>query len=206
MREARNEVIARTLPEGGIAPLAAAHQDTVWSSSKSGSGWAREWNSAIGSTPSSSGDGALRFSFEARPGDEFPRFQATFPRQSGMFRVQGMGGIPSEGPVHLLRRFRTGGQLPTVRSRCQLLTLKPPPETQAVAWREAQGVQGDLRLALPLSGRVPLAARALLESDLVQRRAAALDRFLELGHGSGDPVALAAAWMQWDLPLLLDRI
>jgi DNA polymerase-3 subunit delta' len=111
---------------------------------------------------------------------------------------------PTPETLLLLVTSHPGRLLPTVRSRCQLLTLKPPPETQAVAWLEAQGVQGDLRLALRLSGGAPLAARALLESHLLQRRAEALDRFLELGHGSGDPVALAAAWMQWDLPQLLD--
>jgi DNA polymerase-3 subunit delta' len=109
---------------------------------------------------------------------------------------------PSSNTLLVLVSSRPGRLLPTIRSRCQVLQLRRPAEAEALQWLQGQGLRGDPLPALRLAGGAPLAALALLEEGSMQRRSAALDRFLALGHGRGDPVAAAAAWMQWDLPLL----
>ncbi len=97
-----------------------------------------------------------------------------------------------------------GRLLPTIRSRCQQLHLIPPPESEALAWlREQTGVEDPL-LALRLANGAPLEAERLLDPELLRQREQALDAFLVLGEGRGDPVGTAAAWMKMDLPLLFE--
>ncbi len=93
--------------------------------------------------------------------------------------------------------------LPTLRSRCQHLPIVVPDEPTALAWLQTQG-QADALLALRLAAGAPLAAQRLLEAELMQQRATALNAFLSLGNGKADPVALAESWLKQDLPLLFE--
>jgi DNA polymerase-3 subunit delta' len=112
---------------------------------------------------------------------------------------------PTPSTQMVLVSARPGRLLPTIRSRCQQLHLMPPRESEALAWlRERSGVEEPL-LALRLANGAPLEAeRLLLDTELLQRREQALDAFLALGEGRGDPVATAGAWMKMDLPLLFE--
>lgn len=111
---------------------------------------------------------------------------------------------PTASTQMVLVTARPGRLLPTVRSRCQQLHLPPPPESEALAWlRERTGVDDPL-LALRLAGGAPLEAERLLDAGLLRQREQALDAFLALGEGRGDPVATAATWMKMDLPLLFE--
>lgn len=87
--------------------------------------------------------------------------------------------------------------LPTIRSRCQSVVLKPPPRDQALAWLEAQGVR-DASLQLDACGGQPLAA---LEHVQAGRDAAAWQAFPNQVMG-GDAAALAG----WPLPVLADAL
>jgi DNA polymerase-3 subunit delta' len=99
------------------------------------------------------------------------------------------------------------GRLPaTVRSRCQAVQLAVPPEAEALAWLRERRGEGDAQLALRLANGAPLGALSLLEGDLMGRRSEALDAFLALGEGRGNPVATAESWMKLDLPVLFDWI
>jgi DNA polymerase-3 subunit delta' len=74
-----------------------------------------------------------------------------------------------EEPPGRLRLLLTASDpealLPTVRSRCQRLTLAPPDAAQAVAWLEAAGVAQAERL-LGAAGGLPHAAVALHEDGI----------------------------------------
>jgi len=109
---------------------------------------------------------------------------------------------PTSATQMLLVSAYPGRLLPTIRSRCQQLQLLPPPESEALAWLRQRSSGADPLLALRLANGAPLEAQRLLDPELMQIRGQALDAFLALGEGRGDPVAVAAAWMKMDLPLL----
>ncbi len=111
---------------------------------------------------------------------------------------------PTPSTQMVLVTAHPGRLLPTIRSRCQRLHLVPPPEPEALAWlRERAGVDDPL-LALRLASGAPLEAERLLDPELLRQREQALDAFLALGEGRGDPVGTAGAWMKMDLPLLYE--
>jgi len=111
---------------------------------------------------------------------------------------------PTASTQMVLVTAHPGRLLATIRSRCQQLHLMPPPESKALAWlRERTGVEDPL-LALRLANGAPLEAERLLDPELLRQREQALDAFLALGEGRGDPVGTAGAWMKMDLPLLFE--
>ena len=84
--------------------------------------------------------------------------------------------------------------LPTILSRCRMVTLPRPDAAQAAAWLAGQGVEQPAAL-LALCGGMPVAA-AQLASGI---GAAARGRFVRdmLSLERSDPVALAGAWEAW---------
>ena len=109
---------------------------------------------------------------------------------------------PTPSTQMVLITAHPGRLLPTIRSRCQQLHLAPPPESEALGWLQQYSAVEQPLLPLRLANGAPLEAQRLLEPELLQQRAQALEQFLALGEGRGDPVATAAAWMKMDLPLL----
>jgi DNA polymerase-3 subunit delta' len=96
--------------------------------------------------------------------------------------------ISVSDPAHLL---------PTVRSRCQRLTLPPPSPAEAADWLQAQGVQGAEVLLAACGGR-PLDALELAQAGVDADAWAALPRALLRGQGG----ALAG----WPVPRALDAL
>lgn len=87
--------------------------------------------------------------------------------------------------------------LPTVRSRCQRLTLPAPPAAQAADWLAQQGVADAPALLAACSGR-PLDALALHQAGVDAAAWAALPRALAQGQ--------AGAWSGWPLARTLDAL
>jgi DNA polymerase-3 subunit delta' len=87
--------------------------------------------------------------------------------------------------------------LPTVRSRCQRLTLPAPAAELATAWLSGQGVADAPALLAACGGR-PLDALALLRAGVGAAVWAALPRALAQGQ--------AAAWSGWPLPRTVDTL
>lgn len=87
--------------------------------------------------------------------------------------------------------------LPTVRSRCQRLTLPAPPAEMAAAWLAGQGVADAPALLAACGGR-PLDALALQRAGVDARAWAALPRALAQGH--------SAAWSGWPLSRSVDAL
>ncbi len=109
---------------------------------------------------------------------------------------------PSPSTLILLVSAQPGRVLPTISRRGQQHARRPPAEAQARAGVQGRSAVRDPLPALRQAGGAPLLALQWLARELVERREAALDAFVQLGTGRGDPVATAAAWMNWDLPLL----
>ncbi|QQD21495.1 DNA polymerase III subunit delta' [Oceanospirillaceae bacterium ASx5O] len=66
----------------------------------------------------------------------------------------------------LLETERFGSVLPTIRSRCQRLTLATPSAAQALSWLQQQGIDSEqASLALRLNMGAPLAALAWLQQE-----------------------------------------
>ncbi len=84
---------------------------------------------------------------------------------------------------------------PTVRSRCALVPLPPPPREEALEWlgRQSESDAETRRLALALAAGMPLAAQALLESGGVEQFGVARRHLGELAAGR-DPLPLARHW------------
>jgi DNA polymerase-3 subunit delta' len=75
-----------------------------------------------------------------------------------------------EEPPGRLRLLLTASDaealLPTVRSRCQRVTIERPSADEAVAWLRSQGVDSQPELLLAAAGGVPQAALALQEEGI----------------------------------------
>ncbi len=112
---------------------------------------------------------------------------------------------PTSSSLFVLLSTRPNALPATVRSRCQHIHFPVPAEDLALAWLTRRWSSDlDCLLTLRLANGAPLAALDLMDSDMLRRREALLNEFLELGRGGGNPVSCAAAWMKLDLPLLLD--
>lgn len=85
------------------------------------------------------------------------------------------------------------GRLPaTVRSRCQAVAIASPERESALGWLGAQRGRPDWAVLLALSGGAPLAALALADSGIEERRRTFLEGMLRLKSGEANPVQLAA--------------
>lgn len=87
--------------------------------------------------------------------------------------------------------------LPTIRSRCQSIVLRPPPREQALAWLDGQGIDGAEAVLDASSGMPPLALEHVKAG-----RDAAVWRALPAQVQAGD----AAAFAGWPLPALADAL
>ena len=118
---------------------------------------------------------------------------------------------PPPSTVFLLVTTQADRLLPTVRSRCQRLSLAPSDSAHALRWLEEQGV-GHAESALAAVGGAPLAALKGAQSE--EKRIAFIDGLRRPGF---DPIALAesvqgvplwdlVSWLQrWSFDLLLAR-
>lgn len=97
-----------------------------------------------------------------------------------------------------------GRMLPTIRSRCQQLHDQPPAEAVGLDWLRQRTGADDSLLVLRLANGAPMAAVALLSSELLQQRNDLLNEFFMLADGQGDPVKTAESWMKLELPLLFE--
>ncbi|WP_295681534.1 hypothetical protein [uncultured Nevskia sp.] len=116
---------------------------------------------------------------------------------------------PTPGSHLLLVSSRPQALAPTLRSRCQRLAIAAPARDVALSWlRVASGGKFDeaaLGQAFELASGAPLKAIELLAGNGVAVRADWARGLLDLAHGRGEPVPMAAAineadpagWVQW---------
>lgn len=110
---------------------------------------------------------------------------------------------PSPGSLLVLLTSRPSGLLPTVRSRCQKLTIARPSAADAAAWLQQETGKTLSPALLEFSGGAPL--RALEYAD---GRFDALDQHMQkslrdLLSGDADVTQIAA---EWEKDALIDRL
>jgi DNA polymerase-3 subunit delta' len=102
---------------------------------------------------------------------------------------------PPEGTRLVLATADASLLLPTLRSRCQAVTLVPPTAEAAVAWLAGQGLR-DAEVLLAAAGGLPLEVPVLVAAGLDAARWRALPAAVANGH--------AAALQGLPLPRVID--
>ena len=104
---------------------------------------------------------------------------------------------PPAGARVVLSTADPGLLMPTIRSRCQMVRLPPPPRAHALAWLERQGVEG-AGVLLDGAGGMPLAALQWSREGV----SASGWRALPQAVAAGD----AGPLLGWPIPRVLDAL
>lgn len=111
---------------------------------------------------------------------------------------------PGSNTVFLLVSDRAGDMLPTIRSRCQLITFPAPSREIAAQWlSEHVADQVLVNQLLNLTGNSPVSARTMFDENTLEVRGKLINSVAGLFRGEITPVELAREWQGSDLPLLL---
>lgn len=112
---------------------------------------------------------------------------------------------PTDGTVLLLCSSRPASLLPTIRSRCQQVALRPDHGAATRAWLAERlgGDSGRADLLLAMSAGAPLTALALGQEGQLERRSERFERFAAIGDGSAAIAAAALWWNDDDVERLL---
>ena len=111
---------------------------------------------------------------------------------------------PTDNTVIILVSDAVGTLLPTIRSRCQLVSFPVPPPVESLAWLSSMLTAKDqAEELLRDAGNRPLAALALVESGAVQQRQVMQAQFIDMVQGKISPLQLAELWKNIDLSEVL---
>lgn len=105
---------------------------------------------------------------------------------------------PGEQTLFLLLSDRPGQLLPTIRSRCQRISMALPDKDDALQWLAEQEVT-EPELALSLAGGAPLLAKSLAEADQFAQREALFDTLKKVAGGKLSVPDAAQQWQKGDL-------
>jgi len=102
---------------------------------------------------------------------------------------------PAPRTVLMLVSARPSVLPATIRSRCQRVSLRPPPWELALAWLAGRLPAGtDASSCLDLARGAPLDAMRLAQGGGLQQRREALQRMLDIFRAEVDPLEAARAW------------
>jgi DNA polymerase-3 subunit delta' len=97
--------------------------------------------------------------------------------------------------------------LPTIRSRCQQLSLPMPADAEAMAWlRPLAGSADAASLLLRLTRGAPLAALALLEGGWFSERENLVKDLLAVAEGRATGLAASGRWQRMSADLLVQAL
>lgn len=115
---------------------------------------------------------------------------------------------PTEGTLLVLIGDDATRLPATIRSRCQHLSLVPPPSEQALPWLEQRlpAPPAPITRLLRLAGGAPLRALEIADPGYLGVRDQAFAQFLSLARGGADPLAVALTWQALDVPMLLETV
>lgn len=115
---------------------------------------------------------------------------------------------PGSDTLFLLVSARSGDMLPTIRSRCQMLTFPVPSRSESLNWL-AEHIADEAVAAqlLDLAVGAPVTARTLFDNGAQERRGKLVNAVSDLFRGQMTPVEMALVlnkeWQAADLPELL---
>ncbi|WP_116813141.1 DNA polymerase III subunit delta' [Steroidobacter cummioxidans] len=110
---------------------------------------------------------------------------------------------PSRGSLLMLLTSRPSGLLPTVRSRCQKLSLTRPSTAEAMAWLQQESGKSVSPALLAFSGGAPLKALAYADGRFDSLNQHMQKSLRDLLAGDADVTQVAA---EWEKDALIDRL
>ena len=111
---------------------------------------------------------------------------------------------PGSNTVFLLVSDRAGDMLPTIRSRCQLLTFAAPDREEAARWlSEHVADRVVIDQLLDLTGNSPVSARQMFDQGTLEVRGKLINAMAGLFRGEITPVELAKEWQGTNSPMIL---
>jgi DNA polymerase-3 subunit delta' len=113
---------------------------------------------------------------------------------------------PMASTLIILNSARPADLTATIRSRCQQLHFKPPPEEMARQWLESQSGIKHSEVLLQLACGAPLLALQYAEQDILEQRQEMLGEFAAVIEEKLDPVDIAGRWEKLDLSRSLQWI
>ena len=110
---------------------------------------------------------------------------------------------PSSRTLLILVSSRPDQLAATIRSRCQVLDFRIPPQTAVRSWLAAQTGNSDaLDELIAVSGGAPLRALLANEQDWLGQGRILVDELLKLKNRKVNPVTIVEEWEKRPLPLL----
>lgn len=111
---------------------------------------------------------------------------------------------PGDNTVFILVSARSANMLPTIRSRCQMVTFAQPEPALAKEWL-SQHIADPLvaEQLLSLASGAPMVARAMFDNNTLAQRGRLINAMAELFRGHMTPVEMAKEWHSGDLVELL---
>ena len=111
---------------------------------------------------------------------------------------------PGGNTVFILVSARSADMLPTIRSRCQMVTLPMPEPALAKNWLAQHIADPQLvEQLLSLASGSPMLARAMFDDNTLALRGRLINALPELFRGNLTPVEMAKEWQNGDLVELL---
>lgn len=112
---------------------------------------------------------------------------------------------PASNTVIILVASNLGRIIPTIKSRCQLLTLASPTKTQSLAWIKARAGSGknNAETILEMANGQPLTAIKLNDED-IQKRAEFANNLLDICTQQKGVTEVAKIWEKHDPASLLN--
>ena len=110
---------------------------------------------------------------------------------------------PSRDSLLVLLTSRPSGLLPTVRSRCQKLSIARPPAADAIAWVKQESGKSVSPALLEFSGGAPLLALEYADGRFDALSQSMQKAIKDLLSGDADVTQIAA---EWEKDALIDRL
>jgi DNA polymerase-3 subunit delta' len=109
---------------------------------------------------------------------------------------------PTPGSLLLLISSRISRLLPTIRSRCQLISFSPPAEQEALQWLEThldadsrhKSSSADRKRLLAVAGGAPVLALHFAQNGTLEHYQQLLQSFEKLAKKQADPITEAKQW------------
>ncbi|KEI71336.1 hypothetical protein GV64_11830 [Endozoicomonas elysicola] len=111
---------------------------------------------------------------------------------------------PGGDTLFILSSARSGDMLPTIRSRCQMVTFPVPERTLSIAWLSDHIADSLIvEQLLDLASGSPMTARFMFDNDTLAIRGRLVNAMPELFRGNLTPVEMAKDWHAGNITELL---
>jgi DNA polymerase-3 subunit delta' len=111
---------------------------------------------------------------------------------------------PPKNTFIILITNRLSLLMPTIRSRCQIVSFATPDKQSSLAWLQEKNIPSDAaHLLLMLSSHAPLKAQSFYEENFLDTRKQLIESWLDFSRKKVDIIALSSQWQKLDLNMLL---